>query len=79
MHYPGMLGGVCIYWSISDLDAPQYQPTEDPNFIARYGGDSPYRSKYIGTQTPFSAGFKKNLARSSYARARSRELRPARC
>jgi hypothetical protein len=42
--YPGTLGGVCIYWSICDLDAPQYQPTEDPNFIARYGEDSPYRS-----------------------------------
>lgn len=41
--YPGTLGGVCIYWSICDLDAPQYQPTEDPNFIARYGEDSPYR------------------------------------
>lgn len=42
--FPGMLGGVCIYWSIYDWDAPQYQPTEDPNFISRYGDDNPYRS-----------------------------------
>ena len=49
--YPGMLGGVCIYWSIYDWDAPQYQPTEVPNFVARYGDDNPYRSlKLYGQQ-----------------------------
>jgi hypothetical protein len=51
MDFPGMLGGVCIYWSIYDWDAPQYQPTEDPNFISRYGEDNAYRSlKLYGQQ-----------------------------
>ena len=26
----GTLGGMCIYWSLYDWDAPQYQPTEVP-------------------------------------------------
>jgi hypothetical protein len=51
MDFPGMLGGVCIYWSIYDWDAPQYQPTEDPSFISRYGEDNAYRSlKLYGQQ-----------------------------
>ncbi|HJY80632.1 MAG TPA: hypothetical protein VKK81_06055, partial [Candidatus Binatia bacterium] len=33
-----------------DGDAPQYTPTEEPNFIAAYGEDNPYRShKLYGT------------------------------
>jgi hypothetical protein len=45
----GNLGGMCIYWSVNDWDAPQYQPTEEANFTARYGEDSPYRSfKFYG-------------------------------
>jgi hypothetical protein len=42
--HQGNLGGMCIFWSIYDWDAPQYQPTEEQNFIARYGEDSPHRS-----------------------------------
>ena len=46
----GTLGGMCIYWSLYDWDAPQYQPTESPEFIAKYGEDSPYRSfKFYGS------------------------------
>jgi hypothetical protein len=47
--FNGNLGGMCIYWSIEDWDSPQYQPTEEQNFIARYGEDNPYRSfKFYG-------------------------------
>jgi hypothetical protein len=42
--FQGNLGGMCIFWSVYDWDAPQYQPTEEPNFIARYGEDNPFRS-----------------------------------
>lgn len=49
--YQGNLGGMCIFWSIYDWDSPQYQPTEEPNFIARYGEDNDYRSlKFYGTE-----------------------------
>jgi hypothetical protein len=49
--YQGNLGGMCIYWSIYDWDSPQYQPTEEPNFIARYGEENPYRSfKFYGCE-----------------------------
>src|SRR5215510_13813449 len=47
--YTGNLGGMCIFWSVYDWDAPQYQPTEELNFIEKYGEDSPYRSfKFYG-------------------------------
>jgi hypothetical protein len=47
--HTGNLGGMCIYWSIGDWDGPQYQPTEEANFIAKYGEDNPYRSyKFYG-------------------------------
>jgi len=42
--FQGNLGGMCIFWSIYDWDAPQYQPTEEASFTGRYGEDSPYRS-----------------------------------
>jgi hypothetical protein len=46
----GIVGGMCLFWSVYDWDAPQYQPTEEPRFIERYGEDSPYRSfKFYGT------------------------------
>jgi hypothetical protein len=49
--FQGILGSMCVYWSIYDWDAPQYEPTEDPNFIARYGEDNPYRSfKFYGRE-----------------------------
>jgi len=49
--HQGNLGGMCIFWSIYDWDSPQYQPTEEPNFIARYGEDNDYRSlKFYGTE-----------------------------
>jgi hypothetical protein len=48
--YEGTLGGMCIYWSLYDWDAPQYQPTEVPEFIEKYGEESPYRSfKFYGS------------------------------
>ena len=47
----GTLGGMCIYWSLYDWDAPQYQPTEVPEFIEKYGEDNPYRAfKFYGSQ-----------------------------
>ena len=47
----GTLGGMCIYWSIYDWDAPQYQPTEVLEFIEKYGEDSPYLSyKFYGSE-----------------------------
>jgi hypothetical protein len=49
--HQGTLGGMCIYWSINDWDAPQYQPTEVPEFIEKYGEDNPYRShKFYGSE-----------------------------
>jgi hypothetical protein len=47
--HQGNLGGMCIYWSLEDWDSPQYQPTEEQNFIGWYGEDNPYRSfKFYG-------------------------------
>ena len=49
--FPGTLGGMCIFWSVYDWDAPQYQPTEVPQFIERFGADNPFRShKFYGTE-----------------------------
>jgi hypothetical protein len=51
LDFQGNLGGMCIFWSIYDWDAPQYQPTEEPNFITRFGEDNPYRShKFYGIE-----------------------------
>lgn len=51
LDFQGNLGGMCIFWSVYDWDSPQYQPTEEPNFIARFGEDNPYRShKFYGTE-----------------------------
>ena len=55
--YVGNLGGMCVYWSIGDWDTAQYTPTEEHNFVARYGEDSPWRShKFYGAEdkTTFS-------------------------
>ncbi len=49
--FQGNLGGMCIFWSAYDWDAPQYQPTEEANFVARFGEDNPYRShKFYGAE-----------------------------
>ncbi|MBI3300752.1 MAG: hypothetical protein HYZ72_01540 [Deltaproteobacteria bacterium] len=49
--FQGNLGGMCIFWSVYDWDAPQYQPTEEANFITRFGEDNPYRShKFYGIE-----------------------------
>jgi hypothetical protein len=51
LDFQGTLGMMCLFWSLADWDAPQYQPTEEPNFIARFGEDSPYRShKFYGAE-----------------------------
>jgi len=51
LDFQGHLAMMCLFWSLYDWDAPQYQPTEDPNFIARFGEDSPYRShKFYGAE-----------------------------
>ena len=51
LDFQGNLGGMCIFWSLYDWDAPQYQPTEVPDFIARFGEDSPFRShKFYGAE-----------------------------
>jgi hypothetical protein len=45
-----VISGSCAYWSVSDWDAPQFSPTEDPRFVSMYGEDSPLRSfKLYGT------------------------------
>jgi len=49
--FNGNLGGMCIFWSVYDWDAPQYQPTEVSEFIDRFGEDNPYRShKFYGVE-----------------------------
>src|SRR5229473_3317095 len=51
LDFQGNLGGMCIFWSAYDWDAPQYQPTEEANFVARFGEDNPYRShKFYGAE-----------------------------
>ncbi len=45
----GILGGVCTNWSVYDWDAPQFTPTEDPQFTAAFGEDHPLRQfKFYG-------------------------------
>lgn len=49
--YAGTLGGMCIFWGVYDWDAAQYQPTEEPRFIEKFGEDNPYRSyKFYGAE-----------------------------
>jgi hypothetical protein len=51
LDFQGTLGGMCIFWSVYDWDAPQYQPTEEHSFISRFGEDNPYRShKFYGVE-----------------------------
>jgi hypothetical protein len=65
LDFNGTLGGMCIFWSIYDWDAPQYQPTEEANFVARFGEDSPYRShKFYGAED-----------KENFSRTRSEMLR----
>lgn len=65
LDFNGNLGGMCIFWSIYDWDAPQYQPTEEANFVARFGEDSPHRShKFYGVED-----------KETFSRTRSEMLR----
>ena len=51
LDFQGTLGGTCIFWSVYDWDAPQYQPTEEGSFTPRFGEDNPYRShKFYGAE-----------------------------
>ena len=46
----GVTGPACVNWSVYDWDAPQFSPTEDPEFRARFGDDSPLQQvKFYGT------------------------------
>ena len=46
----GVTGGACVNWSVYDWDAPQFSPTDEPEFLARFGEDHPLRSlKFYGT------------------------------
>ena len=46
----GVILGTCVNWSVQDWDAPQFSPTEDPEFLARYGEDHPLRAlKFYGS------------------------------
>ena len=52
----GVTGPACVNWSVSDWDAPQFSPTEDPEFQARFGDASPLQQvKFYGT--PDQASF----------------------
>jgi hypothetical protein len=64
--YDDSLSGGCIYWSLEDWDAPQYTPTEEHNFVARYGEHNPFRShKFYGFEDKESF----NRIRSEMVRA----------
>ncbi|MEW6300212.1 MAG: hypothetical protein AB1671_21165 [Thermodesulfobacteriota bacterium] len=46
----GNVSGLCAHWSVYDGDAFVYAPTETPEFIARFGEESPLRShKFYGS------------------------------
>src|SRR5215210_5623888 len=47
---PGGSGPACVNGSVYDWDAPQFSPTEDPEYTARFGDDSPLQQvKFYGT------------------------------
>ncbi|HEX2173940.1 MAG TPA: hypothetical protein VHL09_16015, partial [Dehalococcoidia bacterium] len=59
----GILGGVCVNWSVYDWDAPQFSPTEDPAFIEKYGEDHPLRQfKFYGVSDKEEFMIAKKLA-----------------
>jgi hypothetical protein len=59
----GLVSGTCVYWSISDWDAPQFSPTEDPQFVAQFGEDHPLRQyKFYGTENREAFGVAKKAA-----------------
>lgn len=46
----GVTGPACVNWSVYDWDAPQFSPTEDPEYTARFGEDSPLQQvKFYST------------------------------
>ena len=56
-------GGTCAYWSVADWDAPQFSPTEDPQFVAQFGEDHPLRQyKFYGTENREAFGVAKKAA-----------------
>jgi len=42
--WDGNVVGTCAHWSVFDFDAPQYCPSEIPEFIERFGLDNEFRS-----------------------------------
>ena len=56
----GVISGACTNWSVSDWDAPQFSPMEDPNFVAYFGEDHPLRqTKFYGTTNQEAFGVAK--------------------
>ncbi|HEX2173397.1 MAG TPA: hypothetical protein VHL09_13245 [Dehalococcoidia bacterium] len=47
----GIIMGVCANWAVYDWDAPQFSPTEEEQFVARFGEDHPLRQfKFYGSE-----------------------------
>ena len=45
------ISGACAYWSIGDWDAPQFNPTEELRFLAKFGEDHPlHQFKFYGAE-----------------------------
>ncbi|HEX2171437.1 MAG TPA: hypothetical protein VHL09_03190 [Dehalococcoidia bacterium] len=59
----GLIGGTCVYWAVYDWDAPQFSPTEEEQFVARFGEDHPLRQhKFYGTENREAFGVAKKAA-----------------
>jgi hypothetical protein len=62
----GVTGGACVNWSVSDWDAPQFAPTEDPRMVDRFGEDFPLRPfKFYGTDNKEAFSIAKKAALDS--------------
>ncbi|HEX2171321.1 MAG TPA: hypothetical protein VHL09_02605 [Dehalococcoidia bacterium] len=56
----GVISGTCVNWAVYDWDAPQFSPTEEEQFVARFGEDHPLRQfKFYGVENRESFGVAK--------------------